>query len=562
MADIANKHYRGVPHASVIQRRPNQLGMGSCPYCQSVTYTGDTICYSCGRILASIRSDKFAMEQQFHKGSLDTTYKMTLKPTAGGVVQTHTGRTVDIMKNRRNKSRHVVLLVLVTFIMLAPQVRENVFEEWAPGLKEYIMLFPAEFHIYPNEATFTLDRTVVLTNGANTGWAHEDVLIPLNIESLSGENSDFKYTNGELPRSTEMIQELIAVNILLKSSEQVVDDFIEVPINGSILSYEDRLTTSQGHHVWWPEFNPNDNNSCKVSQCVKFEFSLDPGEKAIFSFQATVKSTSYSWWDKSSRVDSRIAGIDGGINVENSGTFEDLIMRGDGDKSRDFTDATWYDRGVDSDGVYRGNAINAQEDLVIQTAAMITSSLPENRKDNAYAYSRAAFDYLHEHITYDKNAPVIPRSGPVCLQDKTGDCDEQTNAFLSLLRVNKIPGWYVFGALVDGDYEDWEGHGWGYIQLPLKDSWCESRDITLDTCFVEASVDVVNNKWLLHTPNAYISWIEEPDSTGTLLNNYYAPGSYSKYLGTDRAPPLYTTLGDVDVNGGKYQVKILAEDLS
>jgi hypothetical protein len=131
-----------------------------------------------------------------------------------------------------------------------------------------------------------------------------------------------------------------------------------------------------------------------------------------------------------------------------------------------------------------------------------------------------------------------------------------------LLRVNKIPGWYVFGALVDGDYEEWEGHGWGYIQLPLKDSWCESRDITLDTCFVEASVDVVNNKWLLHTPNAYISWIEEPDSTGTLLNNYYAPGSYSKYLGTDRAPPLYTTLGDVDLNGGKYQVKILAEDLS
>ena len=105
---IANKHSRGVPHATVIQRRHNQIVMGTCPYCQSVTYTGDTICYSCGRILAYIRSDKFAMEQQFHRGSLDTTFKMTKKPTKGGVVQTHTGRTVYILKIRRNRSRHLV----------------------------------------------------------------------------------------------------------------------------------------------------------------------------------------------------------------------------------------------------------------------------------------------------------------------------------------------------------------------------------------------------------------------------------------------------------------------
>jgi hypothetical protein len=26
-------------------------------------------------------------------------------------------------------------------------------------------------------------------------------------------------------------------------------------------------------------------------------------------------------------------------------------------------------------------------------------------------------------------------------------------------------------------------------------------------------------------------------------------------------PPMYTTLGEVDLIGGKYQVKILAEDL-
>jgi hypothetical protein len=192
---------------------------------------------------------------------------------------------------------------------------------------------------------------------------------------------------------------------------------------------------------------------------------------------------------------------------------------------------------------------------------MISAGIPENRKDNAYAFARAAFDYLHAHITYDKNAPITARSGPVCLEDKTGDCDEQTNAFLSLLRIKNIPGWYVFGALADMDYVAWEGHGWGYIQLPMSESWCNSKEIELDSCFVDAAVDVVNNKWLLHTPNAYISWIEEADSTGTLLNNYYSPGKYSKSLGTERIRPVYSTLGDVDTGGGKYQVKILPETL-
>ena len=534
--------------------------MGSCPYCQSVTQPGDTICYTCGRILATIRSENFAMEQQFHKGSLDTTYKMTRKPSRGGVVQSHSGRNIDLMKNRRNKTRHLVLLFLVAFIMLAPQVRENLFEKWAPGLQEYIMLIPAEYHIYPNEATYTLDRTVVIMNSNRQGWAYEDIVIPTDVTSLTGKDSDFKYTNGDGPSPTSQIQEILEINLLIKSENQAVDDFIQIPTNGSTIEYDERYISTKGHSIWWPEYDGNDNRSCKVSKCVKMEFFLGPGETVIFSFQVKITSTSYSWWD-ASRVDSIINGTNDGINIDNSGTFEDLMNRGGGEKSRDFTDMTWYNRGLDTNGVNHGYAINAQHELVNQTAEMISAGIPEDRKDNAYAFARAAFDYLHAHITYDKNAPITARSGPVCLEDKTGDCDEQTNAFLSLLRIKNIPGWYVFGALADMDYVTWEGHGWGYIQLPMSESWCNDRDIELDTCFVDASVDVVNNKWLLHTPNAYISWIEEPDSTGTLLNNYYSPGKYSKSLGTERIRPVYSTLGDVDTGGGKYQVKILPENI-
>ena len=78
-----------------------------------------------------------------------------------------------------------------------------------------------------------------------------------------------------------------------------------------------------------------------------------------------------------------------------------------------------------------GNAINSQDAIVTSTAQTISASLPEGRSTNAYAFARATFDYLHANVLYDKNAPVVARSGPSCLAAGVGDCDEQTNAFFS-----------------------------------------------------------------------------------------------------------------------------------
>ncbi len=498
------------------------------------------------------------MEQQFHKGSLDTSYKMAKKPSRSGIAQTHTGRSIDLMKSRRNRTRHLVLAFLIAFIMLSPQVRENFFEKWAPGVQEYVLGTFAPYHVYPNEVTFTLDRTVVLVNSNSNGWAYEDIVIPTDVNSLSGEMNDFQYTDGTPPSSTNQIQRVESVNIFFDNGDSIIDDVVQVPTDGTIRTIEDKITTSKGHSVWWPGYGI-ENSSCSVGNCVKMEFALGPGEIVVFSFQVTITSTSYSWWD-ASRVDSRIAGTDEGINVDNSGTFSDAEFRGDGEHFRKFTNPTWYDRGT-RNGVDHSYAINAQHATVLETAALISSSLPEGLRDNAYAFSRASFDYLKENVAYDKEAPITARNGPQCLLDNMGDCDEQTNAFLSLLRTKSLPGWYVFGALADAEYKYWEGHAWGYILLPMSESWCSSRNIDLNTCFVEASVDVVNNKWLLHTPNAYISWIEEPDTTGTLLSNYYSPGKYSNN-GLDRMPPLYSTVGNVDTSGGQFKVKVQPEKMT
>jgi hypothetical protein len=130
------------------------------------------------------------------------------------------------------------------------------------------------------------------------------------------------------------------------------------------------------------------------------------------------------------------------------------------------------------------------------------------------------------------------------------------------LRTRGIPGWYAFGVLGDPFFSNdgWEAHAWGYIQLPLKDSWCEERNIVLQTCFVEAQVDVVNNKWLLSTPTAYLDWIEEADGTGGMVYDYYHPVSTETYSGSsiDRLRG-FETQGSVELNGGTYKVKKYAE---
>jgi hypothetical protein len=44
-------------------------------------------------------------------------------------------------------------------------------------------------------------------------------------------------------------------------------------------------------------------------------------------------------------------------------------------------------------------------------------------------------------------------------------------------------------------------------------------------CYVEGSVDVVNHKWLVHTPTAYIDWVEKAPWSN--VDGYYSGGSIS-----------------------------------
>ena len=526
--------------------------MGACPYCRSAALPGDTICYSCGRVIPQGDRESYRLEQQFtQKGTRDTSYKMTQKPTQRGMVQTHTGRQRNIMKRRKNRFRSLVMLGLVAFVMLSPQAQEAIFGEFG-GVEEFLQSQLAPYHVYPNEASYTLAKhaDVTLTGASSSGSVTENILIPPTLRSSLSGTAQFTSTSGSEAEPALVLQETLELTMVLDGER------INIPIDGlPDKSYANRVTTGAGHEVWWPSVGTGDEE-CPVAKCIKVRVNLDQPQSVRYTFEVRVQSSSYSWWDDG-RVAAIVSGKSNGINVDNSGTFADIAQRGNGVRKADFGGSQWYYR--DSVGNY---AINGEDALVLSTADAIASSLPEGTSTNAYAFARATFDYLHAYITYDREAPSTARSGPQCLAAKTGDCDEQTNAFFSIMRTRGVPGWYAFGVLGDPflSSDGWEAHAWGYILLPMKASWCEERNIVLQTCFVEAQVDVVNNKWLLSTPTAYVDWVEVADSSGTLVYEYYHPVRSIAYDGGSfERQRSFETVGDVEFSGGSYKVKKYAE---
>ena len=287
---------------------------------------------------------------------------------------------------------------------------------------------------------------------------------------------------------------------------------------------------------------------------------IEPGTHETLDFAVTLKSTSHSWWH-STKVNGKLDGKSEGVSVQRSGTFSEISERGYGTRDMQFTEEKWYDRGgISVGGITYTWAIDSRQataPTVYQTAASISASLPSSLKDNAYAYARATFDWLNDNVPYDTNAPGTARSGEQCLDMGLGDCDEQSNAFMSIMRVKGIPTWYVFGALADPEFNEWEGHAWAYIMLPMSEEWCENNDVILNDCYVEGAVDVVNRKWLVHTPTAYIDWIEPHSTGGQVTDGYYYGGSKS---GIDRLRSFYTE--GYDVSGGTWDNKWVGEKLT
>lgn len=477
---------------------------------------------------------------------------MTSTPKRRGIVQTDRGRTKNILKGRKNRFRSLIMLGLVAFIMLSPQAREMTMGKIS-DVKEFIMNPTSGYLVYDIEADYTLNRIVTLENmdDDSSEYFIETLPISPDIYALENSNAMYTYTDGSQDLPNQMIQDVQQIEL------RIDGESINIPLgNADIRSAMEAVVTSGGHQIWWPGTAGNGDDFCIGGPCVKVKVNLSPNQKISFEYLVTISSKSYTWWSDVGDVDARIPGFSTGILEENSGTFNDLQNRGDAERYNSFSQSQRYNLNRGDPNNY---AIDATAANVIAAVYSIDSNLPEGNQ-NAFTFARAAFDYIRENIQYyteeGSGAPAL--SGPSCLAAGQGDCDEQTNAFLSLLRAKGIPGWYVFGILSSKSYTKWEAHAWGYIQLPMSDDWCNANNIELQSCYVEASVDVTNNKWLLHTASALVDWVEQPGpNDGTYINAYYRPLMYSDQDGDfDRIERdrVFVLEGPVSYGGGKFPV--------
>ena len=475
---------------------------------------------------------------------------MTSAPKRRGIVQTDRGRTKNILKGRKNRFRSLIMLGLVAFIMLSPQAREMTMGKISE-VKEFVMNPTLGYLVYDIEADYTLNRIVTLENldADSNEYFIETLPISPDIYALENSNAMYTYTDGSPGLPNQKIQDVTAIELRIDGQS------IDIPLgNAAIKSVAESVVTSGGHQIWWPGTSGSDENYCIGGPCVKVKVNLSPNQKITFEYLVTISSKSFTWWSDVDDVDARIPGFSSGIVEENSGTFDDFLNRGDGERADDFTALRWYNKNRPD------YAIDSTAANVIAAVSAIDSNLP-NGNQNAFTFAKAAFDYVRENIEYytEEGSGTAALSGPSCLAAGQGDCDEQTNAFLSLLRAKGIPGWYVFGVLSSKSYTKWEAHAWGYIQLPMSTEWCNENNIDLNSCYIEASVDVTNNKWLLHTASALIEWIEQPDPNrdGTYINAYYRPLLYSDQDGDfDRIERdrIFALEGPVSYGGGKFPV--------
>jgi len=140
------------------------------------------------------------------------------------------------------------------------------------------------------------------------------------------------------------------------------------------------------------------------------------------------------------------------------------------------------------------------------------------------------FQYTHQNIQYLSNSPEEPKSPTRTLADRNGDCDDQSFFMGSLLRAQGVPAWMELGLLFDQTANQWGGHAWLRVLIPLKNGGER-----------EVNIDPANNEFLFRDPFRMTDYVDDGDAGH--LQNYYILWRYS-YIGPqpsreDRIDSIY-----------------------
>ena len=518
--------------------------MTRCPYCLAGIVAGQPLCYTCGRFVEGAQGlpGRVAPRPSGRPGPA---------PVGSGMPRGY--RSPGARSMRRSKRggskqyRKIVIVVVIAFVFLFTPAQDQLkrqLDHWLGELWDQV----GPYHEYPVTTSYTLERTILLDNYdfSDREFTYR-VPIPIQRSSLGAWSETFTYETG----LKEPAPSLQMVKLMFVGANSAT---IGVPLlTTQHLEPEDAIDLGDGMTtVYWPVPGTGEDR-CEFMRCVVWSGTMPARSTVQLVIRYVVLSHSYTWW-KDGSVDSVVPGKELGMNVDNSGDFIDLERSGWVDYTHTNIGEVrqWYDRSFDPN--WPDWAIDGDHSLVRTAADQITASLPADEQQNVFAFAHAAFMHVRDNVQYSYGLANPPRSGPTCLAHGLGDCDEQSNAWMSILRARSIPTWYEFGGLTDMDHTKWEPHAWSNALIPYDSSWCAARQIVLDTCFLEASVDVVNNKWMLHTPTSFTEWIEPASNEGEAAGEFYRP------LNLNAAQFQWnmtweTVVGPVH-SGGSYKVRL------
>lgn len=183
----------------------------------------------------------------------------------------------------------------------------------------------------------------------------------------------------------------------------------------------------------------------------------------------------------------------------------------------------------DIDGETSGYVDDIPQNLVNQYTGdewKIRPSIPQIRTladslvesgDTVYDTVRAVYDYMVAEFTYETYSSSLPKNCTQTLADRSGDCDDQSILFCSLLRSQGIPAWLEFGVLYDPVDDEWGPHGWSKVYIP--EAGGGGSVVT---------IDVVNSQFMLHDCRHVTEWTS--DGNGDHLQDYYYSFNYTHNL--------------------------------
>jgi hypothetical protein len=130
-------------------------------------------------------------------------------------------------------------------------------------------------------------------------------------------------------------------------------------------------------------------------------------------------------------------------------------------------------------------------------------------EQNVYTILRSTYDWVTNNIAYP-GSPTAgePKSSLETLQTRVGDCDDQSNLFLGLIRAAGVPGWLQLGALYDSGTGQLEGHAWVQTYVPYANGGG-----------VYVNIDLVNKNFLVWKSSLICDYTDNGNASD--LRNYY-----------------------------------------